>query len=222
MPEVDATLEQRITAHFAESAKLKSEAATLLREPIARAALLLAQSLAAGGKALACGNGGSAADAQHFAAELVGRFKRGERRALPVISLTTDTAVMTAWANDAQFDEVFARQVEALGRPGDVLVAMSTSGASRNLVRALEAARERGMRSVALLGRDGGQCRKLSDVPVVVPVDDTQRIQEVQLLALHTLCELVEERLFAHRWREDATVVSGEADDDVDAAAVAR
>jgi D-inositol-3-phosphate glycosyltransferase len=188
------------------------ESKRLLGPAVLRAAEELTEALAGGGKVLICGNGGSAAEAQHLAAELVGRFKRPDRTGLAAVSLTADTAVLTAWANDERFDEVFARQVAALGRPGDVLVAMSTTGASRNVVRAIEAARERGMRSVAFLGRDGGQCRKLSDVPVVVPVNDTQRIQEVQLLVLHTLCELVEERLFARRWREDATVVTGDGD----------
>jgi phosphoheptose isomerase len=194
------------------------ESKRLIGPAMVRAATEIADALAAGGKLLICGNGGSAAESQHLAAELIGRFKRPERGGLPAIALTADTAVLTAWANDAQYDEVFARQVTALGRTGDVLVTMSTTGRSRNLVRAIEAARERGMRSVSVLGRDGGQCRKLSDVPVVVPVNDTQRIQEVQLLLLHTLCELVEERLFARSWRDDATVVSG---GDVDAAAVA-
>jgi D-inositol-3-phosphate glycosyltransferase len=188
------------------------ESKRLLGPAVLRAAEEMVDALTAGGKLLICGNGGSAAESQHLAAEFVGRFKRPDRAGLPAISLTADTAVLTAWANDAQFEEVFARQVEALGRPGDVLVAMSTSGTSRNLVRAIEAARERRMHSVTFLGRDGGQCRKLSDVSVVVPVNDTQRIQEVQLLVLHTLCELVEERLFARRWREDATVVSGDGD----------
>jgi D-inositol-3-phosphate glycosyltransferase len=188
------------------------ESKRLLGPAVLRAAEEIAEALGRGGKLLICGNGGSAAESQHLAAEFVGRFKRPDRTGLAAVSLTADTAVLTAWANDAQFEEVFARQVEALGRPGDVLVAMSTTGTSRNLVRAIEAARERGMRSVTFLGRDGGQCRKLSDVPVVVPVTDTQRIQEVQLLVLHTLCELVEERLFARRWREDATVVAGDGD----------
>ncbi len=194
------------------------ESKRLIGPAVLRAVAEIADGLANGGKLLICGNGGSAAESQHLAAEFVGRFKRPDRAGLPAIALTADTSVLTAWSNDASFDEVFARQVEALGQPGDVLIAMSTTGRSRNLVRAIEAARERGMRSVSFLGRDGGQCRKLSDVPVVVPVNDTQRIQEVQLLVLHTLCELVEERLFARTWRDDASVVAG---GEVDAAAVA-
>jgi D-inositol-3-phosphate glycosyltransferase len=201
-----------IERRFDDGIAALEESKRLLPAALLRASQEIAGGLAAGGKLLICGNGGSAAESQHLAAELVGRFKRPDRAGLPAIALTADTAVLTAWANDARFDEVYARQVDALGRPGDVLVALSTTGRSRNLVRAIEAARERGMRSVAFLGRDGGQCRKVSDVPVVVPVNDTQRIQEVQLLALHTLCELVEERLFARRWRDDAAVVSDEGD----------
>jgi phosphoheptose isomerase len=200
------------------------ESKRLLPAAVLRAAEEIAAAIAEGGKVLICGNGGSAAEAQHLAAEFVGRFKRPERTGLPAVALTADTSVLTAWANDARFDEVFARQLEALGRPGDVLVALSTSGRSRNVVRAIEAARERGMRSVAMLGGDGGQARKLADVPVVVPLNDTQRIQEVHLLVLHTLCEVVEERLFASRWREQMRVVSGDgeaAGGGVDAAAVA-
>ncbi len=185
------------------------ESRRLVPSAVLRAAQEISHALATGGKLLTCGNGGSAAQAQHLAAELVGRFKRPERGGLAAIALTADTAVLTAWGNDARFEDVFARQIDAFGRAGDVLVAMSTSGRSRNVVRAIETARERGMRSVAFLGRDGGQCRRLSDVPVVVPVDDTQRIQEVHLLVLHILCELVEERLFARRWSDAAEVVSG-------------
>jgi phosphoheptose isomerase len=195
------------------------ESKRLIGPAVLRATVEIADALAAGGKLLICGNGGSAAESQHLAAELVGRFKRPDRAGLPAIALGSDVAVLTAWANDARFDEVFAREVGALGRPGDVLVVLSTTGRSRNLVRAIQAARERGMRSVAFLGRDGGQCRKLCDVPVVVPVNDTQRIQEVQLLVLHTLCQLVEERLFARRWRDEATVVAG--GEDVGNAAIA-
>jgi D-inositol-3-phosphate glycosyltransferase len=157
-----------------------------------------------GGKILVCGNGGSAAEAQHFAAELLGRFRRADRPGLPVIPLCADSATLTAWSNDVAFEGAFARQVQALGRPGDVLVGISTSGRSSNLVQAFQAARLQGMRSLGILGRDGGLVRKLSDVPIVVPADDTQRIQEVQLLLIHLLCELVEERMFSHDWGEGA------------------
>ncbi|HEY8491699.1 MAG TPA: glycosyltransferase [Dehalococcoidia bacterium] len=166
-----------------------------LRSAVLDAAETLAACFARGGKVLICGNGGSAADAQHFAGELVGRFRLAERRALPALALTADTAVLTAWSNDASYDQVFARQVDALGSPGDVLVGISTSGRSPSVVRALETARRRGMATVGLLGRDGGPARRLSDVAVIVPSSDTQRIQEVQILVIHLLCELIEERL---------------------------
>ncbi|CAN5508183.1 hypothetical protein BH24ACT26_BH24ACT26_12960 [soil metagenome] len=165
----------------------------LLRSSAVAAAETLARCVRGGGKVLICGNGGSAADAQHLAAELVGRFKLGDRPGLAAVALSADSAVLTAWANDSSFDEVFQRQVEALGRPGDVLVGISTSGRSRNVVRAFEAARRIGLERVALLGGDGGDVRALSDVAVVAPVTDTQRIQEVQTVLLHILCELVEE-----------------------------
>lgn len=153
-----------------------------------------------GGKLLLCGNGGSAADAQHFAAELVGRFKRSHRPGLPAISLTADTSVITAWSNDASYDDAFARQVEALGRPGDVLVGISTSGRSTNVVRAFVKAERIGMVRIALTGHDGGAVRDLADVCVVVPSFDTQRIQEVHGLLIHSICDLVEEDLAAREW----------------------
>ena len=168
-----------------------------LQAPILRAATLIADGLAADRKLLVCGNGGSAADAQHFAAELVGHFVAPNRAGLPAICLNADTSVLTAWSNDVGFDSVFARQVEALGRAGDVLVGISTSGRSTNLVRAFEAARRQGLVRVAILGRDGGDLRPLADVAIVVPAADTQRIQEVQTLVIHLMCELVEARLLA-------------------------
>lgn len=150
-----------------------------------------------GGKVLVCGNGGSAADAQHFAAELVGRFLIDGRRGLPVLALTADTAMLTAWSNDVGFDDVFARQVQAFGREGDLLLAISTSGRSPNVLAALQAAREQGLTTVALLGGRGGDALALTDLPLVVPSTDTPRIQEVHILALHLICELVEERVSA-------------------------
>jgi len=173
------------------------EARHRLREPILDAADVLGAGLADGRKVLVAGNGGSAAQAQHLAAELVGRYKAPGRRPLPVIALTADTAILTAWANDVGWDEVFARQVEALGHPGDVLVGLSTSGRSRNVIRAFEVARALGMRTVALLGGDGGALAPLADVAVTVPSSDTQHIQEVQLVVVHLLCELIEARLLA-------------------------
>jgi phosphoheptose isomerase len=173
------------------------EARHRLREPILDASDILGACLAEGGKVLVCGNGGSAAQAQHLAAELVGRYKAPGRRALGVIALTADTSILTAWSNDVGYDEVFARQVEALGRPGDVLVGLSTSGRSRNVVRAFEVARALGMRTVAVLGGDGGTLAPVADVAVTVPSADTQHIQEVHLVVAHLLCELIEARLLA-------------------------
>jgi phosphoheptose isomerase len=173
------------------------EARHRLREPILDAADLLAGSLVDGAKVLVCGNGGSAAQAQHLAAELVGRYKAPGRRALPAIALTADSAIVTAWSNDVGYDEVFARQVDALGRPGDVVLGLSTSGRSRNVVRAFETARGLGLRTIALLGGDGGLLAPLADVAVTVPSGDTQHIQEVHLVVAHLLCELVEARLLA-------------------------
>jgi D-inositol-3-phosphate glycosyltransferase len=180
----------------------------ILRTKVAAVATTLTECFRSGGKVLVCGNGGSAADAQHFAAEFVGRFKRAERPGLPAIALCADSATMTAWSNDVGFDDVFARQVDAFGRPRDVLVVLSTSGRSGNLVRALERARLQGLHSVAILGRGGGEARPLADIAVVVPAEDTQRIQEVQILILHLLCELVEEQMFSER-RLEAVASAG-------------
>jgi phosphoheptose isomerase len=155
--------------------------------------------LSNGGKILVCGNGGSAADAQHFAAEFVGRFKYPDRKGLPVMALTADTAFLTAWANDVSYEKVFSRQVEAFGQPGDVLFAISTSGNSRNLVEACAAARRRGLTCIALLGGSGGDVLPLADLAIVVPSTDTARIQEVQILVLHLLTELVEGRFLPDR-----------------------
>jgi phosphoheptose isomerase len=157
---------------------------------------------ARGGKVLICGNGGSAAEAQHLAGELVGRFIQPNRAALPAMALTADTAVLTAWSNDTGYDHVFARQIEALGQPGDVLVALSTSGRSRNLIKAFEAARRCRMICIALLGGDGGDAWSLVDISIIVPSSDSQRIQETHLLVLHLLCELVETGLTARRWKQ--------------------
>ncbi|MBV8884488.1 MAG: glycosyltransferase [Chroococcidiopsidaceae cyanobacterium CP_BM_RX_35] len=161
---------------------------------ILQAAQTIFTCFAAGGKVLVCGNGGSAADAQHFVAELVGRFRGSNRAGLPALALTADTAFLTAWANDIGYEYVFARQVETLAKTGDLVLGISTSGRSRNLIEAFVAARSQRIACVALLGGDGGELLGLADVAVVVPVSDTQRIQEVQLLVLHILCELVEEQ----------------------------
>lgn len=167
-------------------------------DQVVKAATAITASLAGGGTVLVCGNGGSAADAQHAAAELVGRFRR-ERRGWAAVALTSDSSVLTSIANDYGFERVFARQVEALGRPGDVLLAISTSGASANVRAALEAARAGRMTTVALTGRDGGAVGADVDIHVNVASDDTPRVQEVHRTLLHILCDLVEDELAAKR-----------------------
>jgi D-sedoheptulose 7-phosphate isomerase len=184
------------TALNANIAALRAtlDATASLGPALERAADLMVASLERGGQLLAAGNGGSAADALHLTCELVVRFRK-DRRAYPAICLAASGADLTAIGNDYAFEQVFARQVEAYGRPGDVLVVLSSSGNSANLRLALEAARAGGLGSVALLGRDGGFCRGLADVDVIVPGDATARIQEAQKLLIHTLCELVEDGL---------------------------
>lgn len=167
---------------------------TSLRADVEAAAGIWATSVAQGGKLMFCGNGGSAADSQHLAAELSGRLVE-DRRPLAALALTTDSSALTCIANDYDFDSVFARQVEALGRPGDCLVAISTSGMSANVVRAVESARQLRMRTVGLLGRDGGRLAPLCDVPIIVPSIVTARVQEAHIFIGHTLCALLENRL---------------------------
>src|SRR5512134_2867809 len=187
----------RITGHFSESARLKLEAMDQLAAPIARAGELMVQCLIGDGKILSCGNGGSAADAQHFAAELLNRFEM-ERPGLAAVALTTDSSTLTSIANDYDFVQVFSKQVRALGHPGDVLLAISTSGNSRNVAQAITAAYEREMRVVALTGRGGGQIGGMleaEDVHVCVPHKNTARIQEVHILTLHCLCDAIDSLL---------------------------
>jgi D-sedoheptulose 7-phosphate isomerase len=195
---------QRILAHFQESAELKLKSGQLLAQPISQAIELMFNALSNGNKILACGNGGSAGDAQHFAAELVGRFER-ERFPLPAISLSTDTSIITAIGNDYSFNEIFSKQVQALGQAGDILLAISTSGNSANVLAAVEAALEREMRVVALTGKDGGKLGKLlteADVHINVPHARTARIQEVHLVAIHSICDGLDVALFGE---EDAS-----------------
>jgi len=198
MGQADAKLLGRVAAHFAESARLKLQAAEALGAPVARAGALLAESLKNGGKALACGNGGSAADAQHFAAELVNRFE-AERPPLAGVALTTDTSTLTSIANDYAYQQVFAKQLRAIGRRGDVLLAISTSGNSANVVEALHVAHELGVRVIGLTGNGGGKMAPLltaDDVHICVPHKSTARIQEVHLLVLHCLCDAIDFQLF--------------------------
>src|SRR5689334_20782060 len=165
-----------------------------LEPQVSRAADLIGECFRGGNKLLVCGNGGSAADASHFATELVVRFAK-DRRALPAICLTSDSGILTAAGNDYGFDEIFARQVAAFGRAGDVLICMTTSGKSKNLVRALEEAEGREMKTIALLGRDGGSTIGIADVEVLVKSGSTARVQEAHQLLLHVLCEIIESRL---------------------------
>lgn len=184
-------LVSRISEHFIDSAQTKLSSAEPLAVPIADAVELMVESLMATGKILACGNGGSAADAQHFAAELVGRYER-ERPELAALALTVDTSTLTAIANDYGFEQVYAKQVRALGQPQDVLLAISTSGNSANVIEAIRAAHEREMRVIALTGRGGGRIAELlaeNDIHICVPAERTARIQEVHLLTLHCLCD---------------------------------
>ncbi|HEX8789063.1 MAG TPA: phosphoheptose isomerase [Telluria sp.] len=194
---------QRILAHFQESAELKLKSAAALAQPISQAIELMFNALSNGNKILACGNGGSAGDSQHFAAELVGRFER-ERFPLPAIALTTDTSIITAVGNDYSFREIFSKQVQAFGQAGDILLAISTSGNSGNVLAAAEAALEREMRIVALTGKDGGQLAKMltdADVLINVPHSRTARIQEVHLVTIHSICDGLDVALFGE---EDA------------------
>jgi D-sedoheptulose 7-phosphate isomerase len=189
---------QRIIGHFNESAELKIQAATALAHPISEAIELMFMALSNGNRILACGNGGSAAHAQHFSAGLVGRFER-ERLPLPALSLSTDPSILTAIGNDYSFAEIFSKQVQAYGQAGDVLLAISTAGNSANVMMAIEIAQERDMRVVALTGKGGGAIASLlsdADVHVCVPDDRMTRIQEVHLLIIHCLCDGIDVALF--------------------------
>ncbi len=188
---------QRIRESFEESIAVKRQTLDAAAPAIARGAGLILDCLLGGHKVLACGNGGSAADAQHFASEMINRFEL-ERPGLPAVALTTDASTLTSVANDEDFAEVFARQIQALGQPDDILLAITTSGHSRNLLRAVQAAHERGMGVLALSGRDGGGLATLleeRDVEIRVAGTSTARIQETHILLLHCLCDLVDRRL---------------------------
>ncbi len=189
----------RIQQHFAASIATKQKTLVLLQDPILAAATLIFAAIQQGGKILSCGNGGSAGDAQHFSSEMLNRFEQ-ERRGLPAIALTTDTSTLTSIANDYSYERVFSRQVEALGRNGDVLLAISTSGNSTNVNRAIEAAHACGMQVIALSGKAGGSMKdalQAGDVELRVPADSTARIQETHLLLIHCICDLVDQLLLS-------------------------
>jgi len=186
-------MHDRVIAHFRQSIETK-QAAEVLAPEIVRAAELMTSSLLRDGKVLSCGNGGSAADAQHFSGELLGRFEM-ERPGLPAVALTTDTSAITAIANDYSYEEIFAKQVRALGQPGDVLLALSTSGNSANVLRAIATAHDREMTVIALTGGDGGRIAQslgAADVEIRVPSKRTCRIQETHILIIHCLCDLID------------------------------
>jgi D-sedoheptulose 7-phosphate isomerase len=187
----------RINQHFTDSAQLKLQAMELLAGPLASASERMVQCLMKEGKILSCGNGGSAADAQHFAAELLNRFEM-ERPPLAAMALSTDTSTITSIANDYHYNEVFSKQIRALGQPNDILLAISTSGNSANVMEAIHAAHDRQMDVVALTGKKGGKIADLlgpNDVHICVPADRTARIQEVHLLCLHCMCDAIDTML---------------------------
>lgn len=188
-------MKEVILQRFIESARVKVEFAERSGEAIGAAAELVSQGFKAGRKLLLFGNGGSAADAQHIAAEFVNRFQM-ERPGLPAIALTTDSSVLTSIGNDSDFAEIFARQVKALGQKGDVAIAISTSGASANVIRGVEAAKEMQMQVIGFTGRDGGKLAQLCDIPLIVPSDSVSHIQESHITLGHVICELVDQTLF--------------------------
>lgn len=189
---------ERIRQLFAESMETKARAADLLPDTILVAGQRMVECLLNGGKILTCGNGGSAGDAQHFSSELLNRFER-ERPALPAMALTTDSSTLTSIANDYSYNEVFSKQIRALGNKGDVLLAISTSGNSGNVIQAIQAAHDREMTVVAMTGREGGEMANLyssGDVEIRVPANSTARIQEVHLVVIHALCDYIDQQLF--------------------------
>ncbi len=193
-------VQERISGHFEESLATKQAAQAKIIPAIETAGNLIAQRLQDGGKVLSCGNGGSAGDAQHFSSELLNRFEM-ERPPLAAVALSTDTSTLTAISNDYAYEDIFSKQVSALGSAKDVLLAVSTSGNSGNVIRAIDMAHERGMKVVALTGRDGGDMAPAlgeGDVEIRVPSERTARIQEVHLLVIHCLCDVIDQRLFGN------------------------
>lgn len=190
-------LRARASQHFLDSIAVKQAAEKILPQQVARGIVAMTDCLRAGGKVMACGNGGSAADAQHFAAELIGRFER-ERQELAAIALTTDTSILTAVGNDYSYDEIFSKQVRGLGKKSDILIGISTSGNSKNVVKAIEAAKKMGIKIIALTGNGGGKIASLldaDDVHLCAPSTRTARIQETHLVLLHALCDGVDHLL---------------------------
>ena len=190
-------LEQSVQQHFEESIEVKANALKSLQMPITQAGILLATHLRQGAKILSCGNGGSAADSQHFSSEMLNRFEK-ERQGLPAIALTTDTSTLTSIANDYDYHLIFSRQIQTLGQKGDILLAISTSGQSKNIIKAIDAAHAKEMPVIALTGKDGGHIRsqmRSQDIEIRVSTDRTARIQEVHLLVIHCLCDLVDQQL---------------------------
>jgi phosphoheptose isomerase len=192
----------RIKTHFEESIETKKKASILLPEAIFEASQFIVQCFLTNNKMLICGNGGSAADSQHFAAELINRFEMERPISLPAIALTTDSSTITSIANDYSYHEIFAKQIRALGQAGDILLLISTSGNSENILRACEAGQSRGLKIIALTGKDGGLLSNLlnhsTDIEIRVPGSSTARIQETHLLIVHCLCDLIDKQLFSH------------------------
>src|SRR3989338_1994813 len=193
-------MENKIREMLLESAEVKKTVANTMAGKVEKFAAMTMDTMKSGKKVLVCGNGGSAADAQHFAAEFIVRYKT-DRKTLPAIALTTDTSVITAHANDYGFNTLFERQVEALGNKGDLFVGISTSGNSENVMLALKMAKEKGMKTVALLGKDGGKTKGMADLDIIIPSSQTARIQEAQMCIMHIVCELVENEFVAKAWK---------------------
>ena len=188
----EARYREMVRQQFLDSAEVKRRLAETMAGQVAEAAWLIVETIQSGHKVLVCGNGGSAADAQHFAGEMVGRYKLNGRAALPALALTTDTTVLTCVANDFSYEEVFSRQVEAFAQPGDLVIGISTSGRSANVLKALQAARSRDSRTLALVGAGGGPISEAADLALCVPSTDTARIQECHITMIHTICEIVD------------------------------
>ncbi len=189
---IQAKYTELVRRQVLESAEVKRRLAETLAAQIAEAAQMVIETVQSGHKILICGNGGSAADAQHFAGEMVGRYKLNGRAALPALALTTDTTILTCVANDFSYEEVFSRQVEAFAQPGDLVIGISTSGGSSNVLKALQAARSRGSRTLALVGGKGGPISEAADLALCMPSTDTARIQECHITVIHTICEIVD------------------------------